>query len=77
MASRGRKRKAEAALAAAAEKREKPAGSREGEVAGPSVVIEHCLCPWCYWSVYDGTWPNFSHVPEAVVSSPPETMVQL
>lgn len=43
MASRGRKRKAEAALAAAAEKREKPAGSREGEVAGPSVVIEH----WC------------------------------
>lgn len=42
MASRGRKRKAEAALAAAAEKREKPAGSREGEVAGPSVVIEHC-----------------------------------
>lgn len=35
-------RKAEAALAAAAEKREKPAGSREGEVAGPSVVIEHC-----------------------------------
>lgn len=41
MASRGRKRKAEAALAAAAEKREKPAGGQEGEVAGPSVVIEH------------------------------------
>ena len=41
MASRGRKRKAEAALAAAAEKREKPAGGQEGEVEGPSVVIEH------------------------------------
>ncbi|KAJ1074961.1 hypothetical protein K5549_000935 [Capra hircus] len=35
MASRGRKRKAEAALAAAAEKREKPAGGQEGEVSGP------------------------------------------
>lgn len=42
MASRGRKRKAEAALAAAAEKREKPAGGQEGGVEGPSVVIEHC-----------------------------------
>lgn len=41
MASRGRKRKAEAALAAAA-KREKPASNRE-EVAGAGVVIEH----WC------------------------------
>uniref|UniRef100_A0A8B9WQC6 Selenoprotein H n=1 Tax=Bos mutus grunniens TaxID=30521 RepID=A0A8B9WQC6_BOSMU len=35
MASRGRKRKAEAALAAAAEKREKPAGGQEGGVEGP------------------------------------------
>uniref|UniRef100_A0A8B9WQA0 Selenoprotein H n=1 Tax=Bos mutus grunniens TaxID=30521 RepID=A0A8B9WQA0_BOSMU len=34
MASRGRKRKAEAALAAAAEKREKPAGGQEGGVEG-------------------------------------------
>ena len=42
MASRGRKRKAEAALAAAAEKREKPAGGPAGGVEGPSVVIEHC-----------------------------------
>ncbi|KAB0351242.1 hypothetical protein FD754_016099 [Muntiacus muntjak] len=42
MASRGRKRKAEAALAAAAEKREKPVGGQDGGVEGPSVVIEHC-----------------------------------
>ncbi|TKC46135.1 hypothetical protein EI555_005458, partial [Monodon monoceros] len=41
MASRGRKRKAEAALAAAAEKREKPASSQKG-VEEASVVIEHC-----------------------------------
>ena len=40
MASRGRKRKAEAALAAAAEKREKPASSQKG-VEEASVVIEH------------------------------------
>uniref|UniRef100_A0A8C0CNY5 Selenoprotein H n=1 Tax=Balaenoptera musculus TaxID=9771 RepID=A0A8C0CNY5_BALMU len=42
MASRGRKRKAEAALAAAAEKREKPASSQKG-VEEASVVIEHCM----------------------------------
>lgn len=41
MASRGRKRKAEAAGAAAAEKREKLAGGQDGEAAG-AVVIEHC-----------------------------------
>lgn len=40
MASRGRKRKAEAEVVAAAEKREKPAGDRK-RVEEATVVIEH------------------------------------
>lgn len=41
MASRGRKRKAEAAVVAAADKREKQAGGQKG-VEEATVVIEHC-----------------------------------
>uniref|UniRef100_A0A671DXG8 Selenoprotein H n=1 Tax=Rhinolophus ferrumequinum TaxID=59479 RepID=A0A671DXG8_RHIFE len=41
MASRGRKRKAEAEVVAAADKREKRAGGQKG-VEEATVVIEHC-----------------------------------
>lgn len=41
MASRGRKRKAETAVVAAADKREKLAGGQNG-VEEATVVIEHC-----------------------------------
>lgn len=39
-------------------------------------LIFTAIYTWWCWSIYDGTWLNFSHVPEAMVSSP-ETMVRM